>query len=154
MGIALDIPGGQRLDVEHLVLDVNGTLTQRGVAISGILERLAKVGARLEVHVLSADTFGTLGSVAEELGVRARTVATGDEKARYVAELGAERCVAIGNGVNDVAMLDAAALGIAVVGPEGAAGAAVRAADVVCGSILAALDLLLDERALVATLRP
>jgi soluble P-type ATPase len=50
-------------------------------------------------------------------------------------------------------MLAAAALGIAVVGPEGAAGAAVRAADVVCASIVDALDLLLDERLLVATLR-
>jgi len=153
MSIVVDVPGRDPLVIEHLVLDVNGTLTQRGVVISGVIERLAKVAARLEVHVLSADTFGTLGSVAEELGVHARTVGTGDDKERYVAELGAEQCIAIGNGVNDVAMLEAAALGIAVVGPEGAAGVAVRAADVVCGSILAALDLLLDERALVATLR-
>ena len=60
----------------------------------------------------------------------------------------------MGNGANDAAMLDAAALGVAVIGPEGAAGAAVRVADVVCGSVLGALDLLHDERALRATLRP
>ena len=153
MTVTVDIPGRQTIELSHAVLDVNGTLTQRGVVISGVIERLAKVALRLEVHVLSADTFGTLGSVAEELGVRAHTVSTGGDKERYVAELGAQRCVAIGNGVNDVAMLEAAALGIAVVGPEGAAGAALRAADIVCGSILAALDLLLDERLLVATLR-
>jgi soluble P-type ATPase len=40
-----------------------------------------------------------------------------------------------------------------VLGPEGAAAGALRAADVVCASILDALDLLLDERALAATLR-
>ena len=46
-----------------------------------------------------------------------------------------------------------AALGIAVVGPEGASVEAVQSANVVCRSILEALDLLLDERALIATLR-
>jgi soluble P-type ATPase len=80
-------------------------------------------------------------------------IADGDDKARFVEGLGAERCVAIGNGANDAAMLAAAALGIAVVGPEGAAGSALLAADVVARSIADALDLVLDERALVATLR-
>jgi soluble P-type ATPase len=51
-------------------------------------------------------------------------------------------------------MLRAATLGIAVIGPEGAAGPTLVAADVVCRSVLDALDLLLDERALAATLRP
>jgi len=105
------------------------------------------------VHLVSADTYGTLDAVARQLGASAETIATGGDKAASVRDLGAESCAAIGNGANDVAMLEAASLGIAVVGPEGAAGAAIRAADVVCGSILDALDLLLDERALVATLR-
>jgi soluble P-type ATPase len=51
-------------------------------------------------------------------------------------------------------MLAETALGIAVIGGEGAASAAIQAADVVCASIGAALDLLLDEQALGATLRP
>ena len=135
------------------MLDLNGTLTNRGELIEGAAERLARLGARLEVHVLSADTFGTLGTVTADLGARVHPVATGDEKTRRVAALGAERCAAIGNGANDAAMLEAAALGIAVVGPEGAAASAVRSADVVCASILDALDLLLDERKLIATLR-
>jgi len=135
------------------VLDLNGTLTNRGELIEGVTERLTRLGARLEVHVLSADTFGTLAAVTAGLGARVHAVADGEEKARHVAALGADRCAAIGNGANDAPMLEAAALGIAVVGPEGAAASAVRSADVVCASILDALDLLLDERALVATLR-
>jgi len=135
------------------VLDLNGTLTNRGELIEGVAERLARLGARLEVHVLSADTYGTLAAVTADLDARVHTVATGHEKTRHVAALGAERCAAIGNGANDAAMLKAAALGIAVVGPEGAATSAVRSADVVCASILDALDLLLDERTIIATLR-
>jgi hypothetical protein len=43
---------------------------------------------------------------------------------------------------------------IAVIGPEGAAIATLAVADIVCLSIGDALELLLDDRALVATLRP
>lgn len=153
MTVVVEIPGSQRFELEYLVLDANGTLTDRGRVIEGVSERIMRVAAQLAVHVLSADTFGTLSAVAEELGVQARIIATGGDKARCVAELGAERCVAIGNGANDAEMLEMAALGIAVIGPEGAASRALRAADIVCVSILDALDLLLDDRALAASLR-
>jgi P-type E1-E2 ATPase len=152
--IAFEIPGRGPLELDFLLLDVNGTLSDRGALIEGVAERLAAIGEKLDVRILSADTFGTLETVSAGLGARAERVASGADKARIAAELGAERCAAIGNGANDAAMLEAAALGIAIVGPEGAAGAAVRAADAVCTSILDALDLLLDERALAATLRP
>ncbi len=141
------------LTIAHLVLDVNGTLTNRGELIDGVAKRVAALGARLEVHVLSADTFGTLASVATELDLHPHAISTGKEKAQYLAELGAGRCAAIGNGANDAAMLEAAVLGIAVVGPEGAAASAIGSAEIVCTSITDALDLLLDERALIATLR-
>ena len=51
-------------------------------------------------------------------------------------------------------MLGVARLGIAVLGAEGASAATLRAADVICGSILDALGLLLNEAALASTLRP
>lgn len=153
MALTLDIPGRGSLELEHLLLDQNGTLSNRGTLIEGVAPRLARVAERLQVHVLTADTFGTLADVERELGVDAHRVSTGAEKRAFLRTLGTSRCAAIGNGNNDVAMLNAAALGIAVIGPEGASGAALAAADIVCGSVLDALDLLLDERVLVATLR-
>lgn len=153
MTLVVEITGRDALALEHLVLDVNGTLTDRGVLIEGVAERLARLGENVRVHLLSADTFGTLGDVAVTLGAEAARIESGDDKRRFVEELGAGRCAAVGNGTNDAAMLETAALGIAVIGREGAAGAALTAADVVCRSILDALDLLLDERALRATLR-
>jgi len=152
--LVVDIPGRGELRLEHAVLDVNGTITARGDLVAGVPERLAALAGTLEVRLLSADTFGTLETVAADLGARAERVESGADKVRIVEGLGTERCVAIGNGANDAAMLEASALGIAVVGPEGAAAAAVHAADVVCASIVVALDLLLDTRALIATLRP
>ncbi|HSK14997.1 MAG TPA: HAD family hydrolase [Gaiellaceae bacterium] len=152
MPLRFAIPG-RPLELERLVLDVNGTLTDRGALLDGVAELLARVAANASVHLLSADTFGTLEETAATLGVEARRVAGGDEKLLVVEELGAARCAAVGNGANDALMLEAAALGIAVLGPEGASARALSAADVVCRSAAEALELLLDERALVATLR-
>jgi soluble P-type ATPase len=61
--------------------------------------------------------------------------------------------VAIGNGRNDALMLKRAALGIAVVQTEGAATAALLAADLVTPGIIEVLDLLLHPDRLRATLR-
>jgi soluble P-type ATPase len=151
--LAIEIPGRPALALEHLFVDLNGTLTSRGVLMDGVAARLQALSATVSVTILSADTFGRLGLVAPTLGAGSRTVSTGAEKKQLVETLGAGRCVAIGNGANDRAMIEAAGLGIVVIGPEGAAGETVRAADVVCTSIQDALDLLLEPRALVATLR-
>ena len=85
-----------------------------------------------------------------------RVIASGWEagdKLAIVQELGADSVVAIGNGSNDALVLKASAVGICVIGPEGASRAALEAADVVVPSIQAALKLLAEPRRLMATLR-
>jgi soluble P-type ATPase len=151
--VVVPIPGREPLTLTHLVLDVNGTLSDRGVLIDGVAERIERLRGRLEVLIASADTFGGVDELAAGLGVDVLVVADGAEKAALIDRLGAATSVAIGNGANDVPMLKRAALGIAVIGPEGASGRALAAADVVCRSTLEALDLLLDPTRLVATLR-
>ncbi|MBE0447689.1 MAG: HAD hydrolase family protein, partial [Actinobacteria bacterium] len=61
--------------------------------------------------------------------------------------------IAIGNGSNDVEMLKKAKLGIAVIGREGCACDALKAADIVMNSSADALDLLINSNRLIATLR-
>lgn len=148
------LPGEEPIQVDHLVLDLNGTLSNHGELIPGVAERIQRLTSDLAVHLLTADTLGTATHLANELGLSVQTIATGDDKSRYVATLGADRTAAIGNGRNDVGMLRNACLGIAIIGPEGAATEAIVASDVVCRSITEALDLLLDDRVLTATLRP
>jgi soluble P-type ATPase len=154
MTLRYEIPGSRAIELEHLLLDVNGTLTDRGELLPGVAERLARLRSELVVHLLSADTFGNLDELGRGLGVGTKRISTGRAKASVVSELGADGCAAIGNGRNDAEMLRAVRLGIAVLGPEGASSEALRAADVACSSILVALDLLLDPLALAATLRP
>ncbi|HEX2710763.1 MAG TPA: HAD hydrolase family protein, partial [Candidatus Acidoferrales bacterium] len=76
-----------------------------------------------------------------------------EQKGNYVRELGREKVVAIGNGMNDRGMLGEAKLGIAVLGPEGAAVEALKAAKVAARDPLTALDLLLHPLRLKASLR-
>jgi P-type E1-E2 ATPase len=150
----LDVPGGTDLRLAYLVLDVNGTLTDRGQLLDGVEERLRRLCPRLALHLLSADTFGSAEAVAQRLGADLQSIVSGADKLAYVERLGAERCAAIGNGANDAAMLAGAALGIAIVGAEGAHRDALAACDIPVRSISEALELLLEPRALVATLRP
>ena len=155
--LEIDIPGWRTLHLEHLVLDLNGTLTVDGEILPGVQQRLATLNKSLEVELLSADTLGRLDGIAAMLGIAGHRLERGHpeapQKRRVVSELGPERVVAIGNGANDVEMLAQAALGIAVLGREGTAVGCVDAADVLAPSIQDALDLLLIPQRLVATLR-
>ena len=152
----LIIPSRGELRLEYLVLDMKGTIALDGQLIDGVAKRLMTLSAQLEPMILTADTHGTVSSVALALGIKARRLQPGNETAQkeaVVAELGPERVVAIGNGANDAAMLRRAAVGIAVLGEEGAAVACLTAADILTPHINAALDLLLNPKRLLATWR-
>lgn len=154
--IRIAIPGYRTLELEHLVLDYNGTLACDGVLIDGVKDRLAQLARELHIHVVTADTFGKARAALAGLPCELLVLPEEDQaagKLRYAKKLGCERTVCIGNGRNDRLMLEAAALRIAVMQTEGAASESITAAHVVCLNILDALDLLSKPLRLVATLR-
>ena len=154
--IEIDIPGHKVLQLEHLVLDYNGTLACDGQLISGVTQELDSLSESLQIHVLTADTFGRARSGLGDIRCKLSILSPGDQdsgKLGYVEALGSGSAVCIGNGCNDRLMLKAAALGIAVILEEGAAMTTILAADVVCRSIVSALELLSNHLRLVATLR-
>ncbi|MBC7105750.1 MAG: ATPase P [Firmicutes bacterium] len=154
--LRVEIPGRGPLELEHLVLDFTGTLSRDGSLLPGVRERLEELARHLKIYVLTADTFGTAREACRGLPAEVRLLEEpigGPEKGRFVRGLGAGRVVAVGNGANDAPMVREAALGIVVLGPEGAAVQAALAADVLVRDVLDGLDLLLHPRRLVATLR-
>lgn len=154
--IEIDVPGWGALRLEHVLLDVNGTIAVDGQIVQGVVERLAALRELSAVHLITADTQGRQAALDAELGLQTVRVAAGQEreqKAALVRALGAPSVCAIGNGANDAEALRQAALGIAVLGDEGVAMEAVQAANVLAPSIAAALDLLLNPLRLKATLR-
>ena len=156
----ITIPGKGSYSIEHVVLDVNGTVAAGGELIQGVKEQLASLRqSGLGIHLITADTRGRQAALDEALGWSAVRIGASkvegeaQQKAAFVRDLGANRVAAVGNGANDAAMLREAALGIAVLGPEGLATGALLAADVLAPDVLAALELLQDPARLVATLR-
>jgi len=154
--IELNIHGRGTLQLAHVVLDVNGTIARDGRLLDKVAKPLAALRDRLTIHLLTADTYGKQDNIDLMLGMHAIRLKPGDEsaqKADYVRQLGAETVVAIGQGANDAGMLEAAGLGIAVLGDEGLAVTALLKADILAASIFDALNLLEYPTRLVATLR-
>ena len=154
--LVVEVPGRGPLEIEHLVLDVNGTIALDGSLIEGVAEALAQLTPQMKVVAVTADMHGTASALAVSPGIDVHVIDAGDEarsKTVYIEELGPERVAAIGNGSNDEGMLGAAALGICVIGREGAATEAHAEADIIVTSILDALGLLVEPQRLIATLR-
>ncbi len=153
--IEIDVPGRELITIEHLVLDYNGTIAEDGQLIDGVAERLTELGSKVEVHVLTADTYGTVREQCAGLGIHIETfprAGAADCKLEIVRNLGSH-VMCIGNGFNDVKMFDEAALAVAVIEKEGTFAGLIAHADIVNKSIVDALDLLLNTDRMRATLR-
>ena len=154
--IAVDIPGLRDLRLEHLVLDYNGTLAEDGKLLPGVATTLKALARTLQIHVVTADTFGSAAEQLSGLPVNLIVVADtaqADRKLEFITSLNATKVVAIGNGRNDRKMIEAAALGIALIQREGSAVETLVCADVAVMGILDALALLQYPKRLKATLR-
>ncbi|NJE04568.1 HAD family hydrolase [Thermococcus sp. M36] len=147
----MEIPNYGIIEFYAVLFDLNGTLGEGGKVDEEVRHLLERLADRYTVVVLSADTFGTLEEELKGLPVRVERVSSGAEKAR-IAE-GYKPYAAVGNGNNDVAMLEGAELAFCVVGPEGATVDALLASDIIVKDVRDAIAMLLDERKLIATLR-
>lgn len=152
----LDVPGFGAVKLKHCVTDFTGTLSVDGKLLPGVRERLNEVAGLVEVHVLTADTFGRARAELDGVQCEIR-ILTGEghdeQKEDFVKALGAEGVIALGNGNNDRLMLKAARIGIAVCLDEGCARDALFSSDIAVKSAVDALDLLLNPKRLKATLR-
>ncbi|WP_322054947.1 HAD family hydrolase [Paraburkholderia bannensis] len=154
--IEIDIPGFRTLNLEHLVLDFNGTLAVDGRLLDGVAQGLCEIANELHLHVVTGNTYGDArehlrGLPVEVICLQAEGQAIA--KSAYVRMLGKNRVAAVGNGRNDAPMLEQAALGIAILGTEGLATDTLNAADVTVRHAVDAMGLLLHPKRLIATLR-
>jgi P-type E1-E2 ATPase len=154
--IELTIPGRGKYTLEHLVMDVNGTLAVDGVLLEGVARRIGVLRDRLNIHLLTADTHGRQSFIDEMLNLQAVRMKPGHEseqKAEFVRHLGPQHVVAVGQGANDAGMLKTAVLGICVMSMEGVAVETLLATDLFMPDIVSALDLFDKPLRLIASLR-
>lgn len=154
--IKVEIPGFGVVEIEHLVSDFTGTLSEDGRLCPGVKERLNRLSEDLKIHILTADTFGKAKEELKDINCTVHILQGADhdiQKEEYIKRLDPEKVFALGNGNNDRRMLQAARVGVAVLLREGCATEAIRSADILVKSIEDGLDLLLNLKRLKATLR-
>ena len=153
--IQIEIPGREKFKIEHVVLDYNGTIAEDGILLPEAAERIRELRKTVRVHVLTADTYGTVAAQCEGLVDSIETFPrenAAKSKEEIVKKLG-PGCACFGNGYNDSLMFDAGLLSVAVLLKEGMCAGLLSHADVMVKSIADGLDLLLKPERLMATLR-
>jgi soluble P-type ATPase len=159
--IKLTIPGFGPLEIRRVVTDYTGTHSFKGVVRKSVGTRLARLAGLVEVHVLTADTFGTARRELARLPVKVHLLRDGRrndrDKQRFVLKCEPKHVAAFGNGNIDRLMLktvrDAGGLAVAVDNGEGCALDAIRSANIFIHGSEQALDLLLEPDRCKATLR-
>lgn len=154
--INITIPGWGDMEIDNLILDLNGTLSTDGEISSEVKERLDILSKDLNIYILTADTQGTAEQIVSDLEVTLVKIpeeGSAEAKLKFLESIDPSRTIAIGNGNNDRLMLKEAALGILVLGEEGASILTLKDSDLLVKSISDALDLFLKPKRLIATLR-
>ena len=159
-GISIDIPGFGRKHITTMLTDYTGTLSCGGRLSAGVKDALLRLAELLEIHVITADTFGYAGEELKGVPLNLFRLA-GErhdlEKQKYGEKIGLEHCVVFGNGNNDRLLLKAAkesgGIAIAVDNGEGCATDALLNSNILIVGALNALNLLLEPKGSKATLR-
>jgi soluble P-type ATPase len=148
------MPDQPPLEIKTIILDLNGTLSVGGSIPEGATERLAALKKRgFRLLFLSGNTRGNADELAEELGIEWKYATTGAEKRAIAEKLEPETCASIGNGLIDLELTKLVKLGVVTLQSEGIHVQTLLQADVAVPTINDALDLFLDEKRMIATMR-
>ncbi len=153
----IDIPGHKAFDIENLVLDLNGTMAVDGRLRADVVEKIGELNRRgIRIYIATAGTHGGVDELKDNMGIKVLLIKRGNEaeqKRDLIEKIGNGVTAAIGNGANDYLMLERAALSIAVLEEEGIYSKNLLVANMVVRSSESALDLFLNPKRIIATLR-
>ncbi len=154
--IELKIPGQDKIILENIVFDLNGTLAIDGRISPDNLELLKTLRGEINLIIVTAGTHGNLDLVKEETGidvVKIEPRKEAEQKLEYISKLGLSKTAAVGNGQNDILMLKKAVLSIVVLEKEGCVPEAISSSDILVKNTADLLNLFLNPNRIVATLR-
>jgi soluble P-type ATPase len=170
--ISIQRPGKELLEIDFILIDFEGTIASdrrvhpKAKDKINLLSKRAKIYIFVNLPVPPFNKGGRGGILAKEEKEHAEEVLrkikaqiiyvtegeSSQKKLDLLRQLGANRTVAIGNGADDVPMIEEAGLGFCVLGKEGTYSNAMKKADMVFMNILDALDFLLKPLRQRATL--
>ena len=144
----------ETLEINTIVLDLNGTLSVNGVIpseIPGLLSQLKKLDVRL--ILLSGDIRGNAQKLADDLGMELVVAKNAHEKEKAILQLEPETCAAVGNARIDIGAFKHAKLSIATLQAEGIHVDILKYVDILVPSVADALNLFINKKSLLATMK-
>jgi len=155
--IRVNIPGDRTIEIKNVVFDYNGTIAEDGILIEGLEEKFKELAARdVNIFVVTADTYGNVKKQCIGLTLKIEVFDkenASQDKKRIIEGLGGDTTVSIGNGRIDSEMFKSSAISIAVIGKEGCYTKTLLQARIVVKDIKDAIDLLLKDSRIKATMR-
>jgi len=153
--ISINRPGQGNLEIEFILIDFEGTLASDRRVHPKAKDKINLLSKRTKIYILTKGEKEVVEETLKKVKAEIFYLTEGETSQRKVdllRQLGATRTVAIGNGVDDIPMIEEAGLGICVIGKEGTSVEAMKRADVVVSDVLDALDFLLKPLRQKATL--
>lgn len=149
-----EIPGQDKLEINTLILDLNGTLSIAGTIPDGVKERLTHIKLKgIKVLFFTGNTRNDADELAKNLEIEWMLAKNATEKRMLALGLDPNTCASIGNGLIDLELMQAVKLRIVTLQAEGVHVQTLLNSDIMVPSILDALDLFIDDQRLIATLR-
>lgn len=149
-----NIPGEGTIELDTIILDLNGTLSVNGRIPAGVKERLQKLNELgFKTILFTGDQRGTAAELTNSLGITFTKTKDTTEKEKAAAEINQGKTVAIGNARIDIGTFKNARLKIATLQSEGIHTGILPLVDIIVPSINDAFGLLLDPDSLIATMR-
>lgn len=154
--IKVNIPGITEASIKNVVFDMNGTLGEDGTIKPSVKKLLNELSKLVDIYVITSDTFGSAQESVKGINTKLIIIegeGSADKKKEAVYKLGYSETVVIGNGYNDHAMFKQGLIGIGIIGSEGLAVKAALHCDIIVVKIEDAINLLLNPKKIIATLR-
>jgi soluble P-type ATPase len=153
--ISIQRPGMESLDIHFVLIDFEGTLAMDGRVHPKAKDKVNLLSKRATIYILTKSNREKVEETLKKMKVEILYLTEGDssqQKLNVLQRLGSHQTAVIGNGLDDVRIMEQAGLGMCVIGKEGSSAEAMAKADLVVNNVLDALDFLLKPLRQRATL--
>ncbi len=150
----IEIPKGETIEINTIVLDLNGTLAVKGVVSEQTKQLIHKLKTlNYRIVLISGDIRGNAKIISDELGIELFLGATSLAKAEQMKQFDKETTASIGNARIDIGTFENSKISIATMQSEGIHTGILRYVDILVPTIEDALSLFIDIKSLAGTLR-
>lgn len=153
--ILIERSGQEVLEIDHLLIDFEGTLAMDRRVHPKAKDKINLLSKRLKIYIFAKEERERVEDVLRRVRAEIIFLNPGEsskQKLELLKSLGGLRTAVIGNGMDDLSMMKEAALGMVILGKEGASGALIQVAHLVFTNVIDALDFLLKPLRQRATL--